>query len=77
MQPIRQIIEDAPATIPVPVDMRHRRVEIIFWPLDEPSTSKEATGWPAGFFETTAGCLADDPIARAPQGGYEQRLELK
>ncbi|WP_201097585.1 hypothetical protein [Thiocystis minor] len=36
MQPIRQILEDAPAAIPVPVELRHRRIEYILWPLDEP-----------------------------------------
>jgi hypothetical protein len=28
-------------------------------------------------FEKTAGCLADDPIERAPQGDYEIREVLK
>jgi hypothetical protein len=27
----------------------------------------EARGWPPEFFESTAGCLADDPIQRWPQ----------
>ena len=33
--------------------------------------------WPPYFFEKTAGCLADDPIERAPQGDYEIRETLK
>lgn len=37
MNPVRIVYEDAPATIPVPADMRHRRVEATFWPLDEPT----------------------------------------
>ncbi len=37
----------------------------------------ESTHWPADFFEKTAGCLADDPIERAPQGDYEIREALK
>ncbi|MEH1923121.1 DUF2281 domain-containing protein [Nostoc sp.] len=36
----------------------------------------EELGWPPGFFEQTAGCLADDPIQRYPQGEYEQREQL-
>ncbi len=78
MQPIRKIYQDAPASIELPETLRHRAVEIIIWPLD--NTEKNATdanGWPIGFFEETAGCLADDPIERAPQGDYEQRLELE
>ncbi len=37
----------------------------------------KSTGWPPYFFEKTAGCLADDPIERAPQGDYEIRETLK
>ncbi|MDD2534955.1 MAG: hypothetical protein PHW78_00075 [Macromonas bipunctata] len=37
MNPSRVIYEDAPAFIPVPADLQHRRVEAIFWPLDEDS----------------------------------------
>jgi hypothetical protein len=29
--------------------------------------SPEELGWPAGFFEETAGCLADDPIQTRQQ----------
>lgn len=35
MNPARIIYEDAPAFIPVPADLQHRRVEAIFWPLDD------------------------------------------
>jgi len=37
--------------------------------------NKPSTEWPPDFFEKTAGCLADDPIERAPQGEYEIRKE--
>jgi len=40
----------------------------------EDKLSKE---WASDFFEKTAGCLADDPIERAPQGDYEIREVLK
>lgn len=40
------------------------------------TTSSVKDNWSAGFFEKTAGCLADDPLERAPQGEYEERLEL-
>ncbi len=82
MQPIRQIYQDAPDTIVIPEELRHQAVEVIIWPLGEQtqqqtSTETDANGWPIGFFEATAGCLADDPIERAPQGEYETRLELE
>ena len=35
MQSIRQFFEDAPDAIPVPEELRHRRVEFILWPLDD------------------------------------------
>ena len=39
MQPIRQIINDAPAMFPLPSELHHKRVEIIIWPLYEQSMS--------------------------------------
>ena len=76
MHPIRQIIEDAPKTISIPPELRHQRVEIIFWPLEKPEPERDANGWPVGFFEETAGSIPDFP-EREPQGEYEQRLELE
>ena len=35
MQPIRQIINDAPEMLPLPPELRHKRLEVIIWPLDE------------------------------------------
>ena len=80
MIPIRQIIDDAPDFIRVPDALRHRRVEIIIWPLDEVPDVQQATdtnGWPAGFFERTAGAWQGEPLTREPQGEYESRLELE
>ncbi len=34
MQPIRIILDDAPENIHIPESLQHRRVEVIFWPLD-------------------------------------------
>jgi hypothetical protein len=77
MQPIRQIIEDAPDTIPVPPELRHQRVEILFWPQGMPEPERDANGWPLGFFEATAGAWEGEPLAREPQGEYGQRLEFE
>jgi hypothetical protein len=38
MQPIRQIINDAPSTFPLPAELHHKRLEIIIWPLYEQAT---------------------------------------
>lgn len=38
MQPIRQIINDAPSMLPLPVELHLKRIEIIIWPLlEQPS----------------------------------------
>jgi hypothetical protein len=81
MQPIRQIYFDAPSSISIPEELRHQAVEVIIWPLEKSEAMQtletDANGWPIGFFEATAGCLADDPIERQPQGDFEKRLELE
>jgi len=35
MRPIRQIINDAPSSLPLPEELHHKRLEIIIWPLLE------------------------------------------
>ena len=45
MNPARIIYEDTPAYIPIPEEMRHRKVEVIFWPLE--ATKPEAANNPA------------------------------
>jgi hypothetical protein len=37
---------------------------------------KEKRRWPPGYFERTAGSLADDPLQRPSQGDYENRDPL-
>lgn len=78
----RETIKNAPPTISIPKELRNRNVEIIILPLDEKAENGDAVeldenGYPIGFFEETAGSLADDPIERAPQGEFEIREELK
>lgn len=46
MQPIRQIIDDAPDAIPVPEALRHRRLELIFWPLDDVRAERKTPAVP-------------------------------
>lgn len=56
----RQIIDEVAETITVPLESRHRRVEIIILPLDEAGSNGamydkqavavDANGWPVGFF---------------------------
>jgi hypothetical protein len=51
--------------------MQESVVEVVIVVQSIPSAvekaSPEERGWPPEFFESTAGCLADDPIQRWPQ----------
>lgn len=78
----RETIKNVPPTIQVPKELRNRDVEVIILPLDakngnENAVELDANGYPIGFFERTAGSLADDPIERAPQGQFEIREVIK
>ena len=42
MQPIRQVIDEAPDMIPIPLELRHKRLELIIWPLDESDRADHA-----------------------------------
>jgi hypothetical protein len=79
----RETIKKAPPMIHVPAEFQDRDVEVIILPLSQNGVGKEAKlierdamGYPIGFFERTAGSLADDPIERAPQGDFDLREEI-
>ena len=41
------------------------------------SQLQQRKGWMPGFFEQTAGCLADDPIVIDDEGDFEEREQLE
>ena len=45
--------------------------------LEESAKTPEDLGWPPGFFERTAGCLAEENLVRYPQGEYENREPIE
>lgn len=57
---------------------RDVEVLVVIQPLERQAGSepRQTRGWPPGFFERTAGCLAADPMHRPPQGTYESRDQL-
>jgi hypothetical protein len=65
--------------IPVGMTDKEMEVVVIYQQIEPlaPSKIPEELGWPPGFFEQTAGSLADDPIQRYPQGEYEARESLE
>jgi len=76
MYAIRQIIDDPQEMIPVPVELRHRRAEVIFIAMDQdvsepaPMTSKRTLA-------SLAGCWEGESLERAPQGDYENRRDFE
>lgn len=77
----RETIKNVPSVISIPKELRNHDVEITIRILDKEIENGNAVevdknGYPIGFFEETAGSLADDPIERAPQGEYEKREEI-
>jgi hypothetical protein len=76
MQPIRLFFEDAPETIPVPPELHHKRILVIFRPLNGAVTKTDSKNWPAGFIEETAGSIPALP-ERESQGDYEEREPLE
>jgi len=65
----------------VPTGLSESDVEVVVvvHPIQGEAEKKspEERGWPPGYFERTAGCLADDPIQRWPQGAYEIRDDIQ
>ncbi len=70
---------DGMLQVQLPLGLRDVDLEVmvIVQPI-EPSSLETAgeRGWPPGFFEQTAGALADDPLVRGEQGAYEEREAL-
>jgi hypothetical protein len=63
---------DGVLKLELPLEMSDTDLEVLV--VVQP---KEKRGWSPGYFERTAGSLADDPIERPPQGDYEQRDALR
>ena len=45
-------------------------------PMETVELPTAATGWPADFWERTAGAWQGEPLTREPQGEYEERDPL-
>ncbi len=68
----RRVGADGILHLDIPVGITDREVEImvIYQPIEISKQQKtpEELGCPSGFFEQTAGCLADDPIVIDSEG---------
>jgi hypothetical protein len=68
-------------TLTMPPEMAGQDVELVVvfervTPTRTAAWSTEATGWPPGFFEQTAGAWQGEPLTREPQGAYQERDHL-
>lgn len=59
--------EDGILKLELPLEMSNTDLEVVVV-----IQRKEKRGWPPGYFDRTAGALADDPIERLPQGDYDE-----
>jgi len=66
--------------VPVGVADTDFEVMVIVQPVAKvatlPKPTPEELGWPPGFFEQTAGALADEPLELIEQLPYEEREEI-
>ena len=74
MTPERMVYTDAPAFIPVPRALQHRKVEVILCPLDEePAITEEHPATWQSFFKQHSR-LVDEPTPCAREELYADRL---
>lgn len=62
----RHVYQNAPAAVPLPPELRDRRVEVIVLTMDEAASNGkqaglDAWGWPEDFFAETFGSVPDHP----------------
>lgn len=65
MEPIRQIIDNASAPVPVPPALRHRRIEVVMRALDEAPAAAASGVEPGMDVQRFAGTLdlpIDNPV---------------
>ena len=73
----KRVGEDGILHLDIPLGMKDKEVEVmVIYQSIETTQSPSDLEYPPGFFEQTAGCLADDPIQRYPQGEFEEREPL-
>ena len=73
----KRVGEDGILHLDIPLGMKDKEVEVmVIYQSIETTQTPSDLGYPPGFFEQTAGCLADDPIQRYPQGEFEEREPL-
>ena len=66
----------------LPPDLASQEVDlvVVFEPVtgaNATASPVEASGWPPGLFERTAGAWQGEPLTREPQGEYEERAPLE
>jgi len=62
----KRVGSDGILTLELPLEITDTDLEILV--VVQPKVKRI---WPTGYFDQTAGSLADNPIERPPQGEYE------
>ena len=68
--------QDGILKLELPVDVTNRDLEVTVTVTTLEHQSTDANGWPIGYFESTYGSLAHNPIERGEQGYFEEREPL-
>jgi hypothetical protein len=68
--------KDGILNLRIPVQSPETEYEVVIFvqPIDGPATEG---GWPPGYFENTAGSIADETFVRQPQGEYSKPVNLE
>ncbi|MGH9835903.1 MAG: hypothetical protein ACREBD_37345 [Blastocatellia bacterium] len=71
---------DGMLNLQIPVELKDVDVEVVVTmkPLtvDDLEALAQSNGWPPGFFTNVIGSWEGEPLAREPEGDYEEREEL-
>lgn len=67
--------DDGILRLETPVDARHADLKVKIT-IEENEAIEDLSQWPPGYFEQTAGALADFPLERGDEGTFETREVL-
>jgi hypothetical protein len=78
MQTLQAVVRsgaDGLLQLQIPVGQADQEYDVTVH-LQPRTVRPDPLGWPAGFFEQTAGCLTETPLERGEQGSFEEREPL-
>jgi hypothetical protein len=76
MAPVRftaEVLPDGTIQPPNGIHLAPGKAEVTVDAAEQDATDKQRSGWPAGYFDTTAGALAGEEFERPAQGELPRR----